>query len=132
MASSNGVVLDASALLALLMQEPGHEVVAKALSDGPAALSAANLSEAASKLAEHGFTEAMLKKALAVLDLEIVPVDEAIALSAGFMIQRTRALGLSLGDRLCLATAGARGVAALTTDRIWSKLRGGPQVIVIR
>ena len=116
---SNSHLLDASALLALIFREPGHDRVAAAC---PAAISAANLSEVVAKLRDRGVP---LSEAAAVhldADLEVMPVSEEVAIAAGGLRDVTRPLGLSLGDRLCLATAQVEGFAVLTADAAWVDL----------
>ena len=116
----NKVVLDASALLALLTNEKGADVVAEALGD--AIISTVSLAEVAGNLADHGMTDTAIQKALSI-GFDEVPftVDEAIA-AAGIR-RKTKSLGLSLGDRACLATAQFRGATVITADRQWAKAK---------
>lgn len=114
------MILDASALLALLQNETGSERVAEALDQG--AISAANLSEVAAKLIQFDVPEKDVVSILGSFDLDVVPVDEGVALIAGKLIKQTRHFGLSLGDRLCLATAIARSQPVLTADREWANV----------
>lgn len=124
------VVLDSSALLCLLNAEPGAERVAGLL-DG-AAISTANLAEAIGKLREHGLSAAETREALAGLPLDIRPFTEEEAHAAGALRPATRALGLSLGDRACLALAQEMQALALTADREWLKLDIGVEVEAVR
>ena len=124
------VVLDASALLALLNAETGAESVAAALPD--AAVSAVNLSEVAAKLAEAGMPEKAIRDALHTLPLVITPFDREQAYEAGLLRPSTRGMGLSLGDRGCLSLAKRLGVPALTADKSWARLAVGVKVRVIR
>ena len=114
-------VLDASALLALLNGEPGAERVATAVRAG-SAMSAVNYSEVVAKLDEAGMPAAEIRGALEPLELDVVAFDRALAYRAGEMRSATRKLGLSLGDRACLALAQYDGLPALTAERAWSKL----------
>ena len=114
------VVLDASALLALLQDEPGADMVVSHLPH--AVISAVNLSEVVAKLADYGIAAAQRQAALAGLDLDIRPFDAEAAYAAGSLRDMTRKLGLSLGDRACLALAIQLGGAAVTTDRAWAAL----------
>ena len=66
------------------------------------------------------------------VDLEVVPMDRAQAEAAGALRAATRAAGLSLGDRACLALAQSLGATALTTDRPWTRLDCGVTVEVVR
>ena len=124
--------LDSSALIALLMQEPGASLVATALDEGSAVISAANWAEVAGRLARSGIAAKTVRAALAALDLEVIPLDADLALEAGLMEAETRVLGLSLGDRCCLALAVREGGAVLTTDRAWLKWKGKAKVVCIR
>lgn len=125
----SSAVLDASALLALLQDEPGSDRVLESLPGG--LISSVNLSEVVAKLAELGIPEPEIRLALS-LGLDVVPFDEALAYSAGTMRPATRSAGLSLGDRACLALARSRSLPALTTDRAWRDIDVGVEVKVIR
>ena len=122
-------VLDASALLALLQDEPGAARVLEALPD--ALICSVNLSEVVAKLADVGMPENDIRRAL-TLGLEIIPFDEILAFSAGILRPATRHAGLSLGDRACLALAESRSLPALTTDRSWTTLDTDIEIILIR
>jgi PIN domain nuclease of toxin-antitoxin system len=123
------VVLDASAVLALLQDEPGGNRVLESL---PGALiCSVNLSEIVAKLAELGMPESDIRLALS-LGLDVVAFDEALAYSAGALRPSTRSAGLSLGDRACLALARSRALPALTTDRAWRDIDIDVEVEVIR
>lgn len=128
--SDGGCVLDASAVLAVLLDEPQSERVSAFLSSG--GIGAVNLSEVVAKLQERGMPDAAIDRVLGHLDLEVVPFDEAQAMAACKLRAHTKAQGLSLGDRACLALALARGVPAVTTDRGWAALDIGAKVIVAR
>ena len=112
-----GYVLDASALLCLLNGEPGAERVAAVLPR--AVISAVNLAEVATKLNDLGADADEARALLAPLHLVVVPLDEDMALAVGALRAATRAHGLSLGDRACLALATLRGAMALTADKAW-------------
>lgn len=112
-----GAVLDASALLALLLNEPGHRKVLDLL-DG-AAMTAVNFGEVVGHYARNGVAEADIRRVLDPLPVERVPFDEELAYVAGLLLPITRAAGLSFGDRACLALARRLGVRALTADRVW-------------
>ena len=124
------VVLDASALLALLNAEPGADIVAEAIPGG--VISAVNLSEVVAKLCDAGMPEKAIHQALQPLGIEIVPFDEEQAYQAGLLRASTQDMGVSLGDRACLSLAKTLGVVALTTDRAWSGLSVGATIKVIR
>ena len=130
------VVLDASALLAYLQGEPGSDLVATALTQGTT-LSAVNWAEVLSKLSERGKppqdVAAQLRDlGLLVQAIQIYPVDEELALMIAELLTATRAMGLSLGDRACLALALKLNLPALTADKIWSSVDVGVSVRLIR
>jgi PIN domain nuclease of toxin-antitoxin system len=122
--------LDASALLALLNEEPGHETVASVISE--AVISAVNLAEVVGKLADQGIADQELRRAIDALGIAVIPFDEAQAYAAGLLRPQTRRAGLSLGDRACLGLARLRKAPAYTTDRGWRKVSAGVEVRPIR
>jgi ribonuclease VapC len=126
----NDVVLDASALLAVLRAEPGAERVVPRLEG--ARIGAVNLSEVVTKLIEDDVPEAEVRRAIGGLELDVHAFDARLAYLAGFLWRSTRVLGLSFGDRACLALAQSLGVPALTADRSWSRLDLGVAIEVIR
>ena len=130
MADRGDAVLDASALLALLNDEPGADVVARTVPHG--VVCAVNHSEVVAKLSGAGVPAADIVAALGGLGLEVVAFDEALSLAAGLLRTVTAHLGLSLGDRACLALAQARGLPALTADRVWLDLDLEVEVRAIR
>jgi len=117
-------VLDASALLAFLSGEPGAERVRELLLAGEAGISAANLSEVAAKLIARGLASGEAELHCRSMGLEILEVDAELAFAAAALWPSTQPRGLSLGDRLCLATAARRGATAVTADRAWGQLAG--------
>lgn len=123
-------VLDASALLAVLLGEPGAEAVVPYLPR--VVVSAVNAAEALTRLTDLGMALDAATRCLAGLDLETAPFATADATVAASLRQATRPLGLSLGDRACLALGLARGLPVLTADREWAKLDAGVRVELIR
>jgi len=123
-------VLDASALLALLRREKGYEKVAAVVAVSK--VSAVNLAEAGSNLASAGATSVHMQAQLDSLGVDVVPFDEEQAIETARLRPLTRSLGLSLGDRACLALARTLRLPAMTTDRAWSDLNIGIQVALIR
>jgi ribonuclease VapC len=117
------LVLDASALLAYLRDEPGAELVAQAIADG-AIISTVNLAEVFSRSADRGADPAKLADTLSqsgLLDgaITIEPFTTADAIDAARLRPLTRDAGLSLGDRACLALARRLGTPVLTADTAW-------------
>ncbi|RSU45242.1 type II toxin-antitoxin system VapC family toxin [Sphingomonas sp. S-NIH.Pt15_0812] len=111
---SNKIVLDASALLCLLNDEPGADRVAGVLARS--LIGATNLAEVVSKLRERGLSLDEVKEALGGLHLDIRPLTQSQAMLIGDLRPATRPLGLSLGDRACLALAIELGAEIYTTD----------------
>jgi ribonuclease VapC len=125
------VVLDASAILALLNREPGTEMLTpEVLSD--ATCSTVNLAEVQSKLVSlGGEAEEAWADALSPIR-ESAAFTEQNAKIAGSLVAQTRSLGLSLGDRACLALAIALDAPIYTADKSWKKLNLGRRIHVIR
>lgn len=124
------VVLDSSAVLAVINGEAGAERVEDALPGG--AISAANFSEVLSKLVDKGHDDGEAVAALDALPLTVLPLDAAQARRAGLLRRQTRRLGLSLGDRVCLALAVELRLPVVTADRAWAQLDLGVEVAVVR
>lgn len=112
------VVLDSSALLALLLGEPGAEQVAAVLDD--ARISAVNLAEVLTRFVDRGADPDEAGAQLLALHLAVEPVTAEQAVAMAALRPATRAAGLSLGDRACLALARTLGAPALTADRAWA------------
>lgn len=120
-------ILDASALLALLQDEPGAPAVVEAIEAG-AAISTVNFSEVLAKLTERGehvrSTVAVIRKAVEHADggLQIESFTEEDGIEAADLRPRSKRQGLSFGDRACLALAARFEVTAITADRDWADL----------
>ena len=125
-------VLDASAVLAILFNEPGAAVVAGAIEDG-VLVSSVNISEVVAKMIERGAPDGLTQNQIAFLSLEVRDFSEADGFAAGFLRRQTEPFGLSFGDRACLALAQRAGLSALTADRSWQRLElPGLQVELMR
>lgn len=125
-------VLDASAVLALLNGEPGHQRVQVCLEAGSCCISAVNMSEVLSRLLDWGMPRPQAEDVFAALELAVYPLDETLSRECAALRPATRALGLSLGDRACLALAGRLGAPALTADRPWLQADLGITIECIR
>ena len=123
-------VLDASALLALLNAEKGSALVQDVLPQS--VISTVNLAEVVSRLTILKIPEEEVREALTVLGLEIIPFDEEQAFRAGLLSVYTQHLGLSLGNRACLALSLNSNATALTADRAWKDLDIGIKIKRIR
>ena len=121
-------VLDASALLAVLFREVGFEAVPLEGS----AVSAVNWSEVVQVAARRNADVVGIGDAIAAEGTVVVPFTAAHAESAAALWPGTRAAGLSLADRACLALARRYGVPALTADRAWGDVEAGVEVVVVR
>ena len=130
MAERVDVVLDASALLALLQGEPGAEVI-EALLDR-SAISAVNWSEVVQRLLRRGLALADVAPDLGALDLAVVPFDAEQAETAADLEGVTRAAGLSLAARACLALARETRVPAFTADHSWESVDVGVEIRLVR
>ena len=124
------VVLDASAIIALLRREKGFEMVAAVADE--ANVSAVNLAEVGSFLAKIGHSLAEMRATLDSLRLKVVDFDEEQAIEVARLRPITMSIGLSLGDRACLALAGLLRLPAMTTDRSWATLELDVNIDVVR
>jgi PIN domain nuclease of toxin-antitoxin system len=124
------IVLDSSAMLAFINGEPGAEVVAQSLSQ--AVMSAINLSEVVAKLVDREVPESVIQRFVAQLRVKVVPVDQEQAVTAGLLRLQTKSVGLSLGDRICIALALQQDCPVLTSDRAWRSVDLGIEVRLIR
>lgn len=126
------IVLDASALLALLRDEPGAARVAEAI--GEARISSVNYAEVVSHFIHAGMPADQIDAMLKPLPMTVVAADQALAVIAGRLRAATAEAGLSLGDRFCLALARRDGLPALTADKQWRIIAdpAGVDVSVIR
>ena len=124
------IVFDASAILALLKMESGHEIVAKNLEQ--AVVSSINFYEVVSFLSKKTQKqEEMIKFLTDTFDcVEDFNIEQAII--AGSFISVAKDYGLSLGDRACLALAKYKNIPVLTADKAWSKLNLGIKIKLIR
>lgn len=115
------VVMDASAVLALVRDEPGADKVVPHV--GRAAISAVNLQEVIKELLLSGLEATVIRQLLEELRLDVRPHDAEAAYAAAGLHSQTKEFGRGLGDRSCLALAIQFGVPALTADREWKKAK---------
>lgn len=113
-------VLDASALLALLFIEPGKERVEQILDNS--SIGRVNFTEVLTKMLECGSTIEEALESLDELDLNIVEFNSQQSNKVAELRSLTKHLGLSLGDRACLALAIQQNAIAVTADKSWAKL----------
>jgi PIN domain nuclease of toxin-antitoxin system len=130
------LILDASALLAYLREEPGADVVAEAIAGG-VVISTVNLAEVFSRSADRGADPAKLAAKLTqsgLLDgaITVEPFTTTDAIDVARLRPLTRDAGLSLGDRACLALARRLGAPVLTADTAWQGAAHGSELRPIR
>jgi ribonuclease VapC len=124
-------VLDASAILAIINQEPGHEkLTPEILSE--AVCSTVNLAEVQAKLVSRGWSSNDAWQDAISPVQEAVPFTFEHARFSGDLVVQTQKLGLSLGDRACLAVAAALKCPIYTTDKIWKELKIPIKIHIIR
>jgi ribonuclease VapC len=123
-------VLDASALIALLWEEPGAEEVEPLL--GRASISTVNWTEVLQRYRAHGIDTAGKRESVEALGISIESFEAEDAEVVAELWQPTRSAGLSPADRACLALARRLRVCAYTADRDWRRLKVGVEVVLIR
>ncbi|WP_288458976.1 type II toxin-antitoxin system VapC family toxin [uncultured Sphingomonas sp.] len=124
------LVVDSSVVLAFLLGEPGGERLAQEA--GPLLLSTVNLTEVLTKVVERGGDPDLMASALRPLSIEPVEHRAEDAMRAARLRTTTRHIGLSLGDRACLALAQRLAVPVLTADHAWAELDVGIDIRLIR
>jgi len=112
-------VLDASAVLAFLQGEPGEDLVRKSLQSGRCVVTAANHAEIIAKSLDRGGAPETINHILLELSYTVIDSTAEDGAQAGWLRTQTRPVGLSLGDRLCLAAARRLNGKVLTADRPW-------------
>lgn len=126
-------ILDASALIAFLHNEPGAEAVVDAIT-ATAAVSVVNWAETLSKVAADGDDPQQVADSLQTSDSPLIlePLTDADCVEIARLRPLTKALGLSLADRACLALARRLEIPVVTADRDWADLNLGTTVQLIR
>ena len=129
---SNRYLLDASAVLALIGNEPGADRVLPLLAWS--SITAVNLAEVVKKLRERGVP--LEEVAATVSDLQIPleagPANLQQAIQLGDLAASGRAFGLSMGDSVCLAVAAWSGLTAVTTEQRWAEALPATKILTIR
>ena len=121
-------VLDSSAILAVLHHEPGSDVAIQRFPDS--IVSAVNAAEVLTKLLEKSNDLDTAIEAFELLQLDIVDFDYAHATKAAELRPITKNLGLSLGDRSCIALAMLSDATAVTADKTWKKIKFCPVEVI--
>jgi PIN domain nuclease of toxin-antitoxin system len=125
-----GVVLDSSAILAVLNDEPGAQVVLPLLADAHA--STLIVAEVVTKLVTWGMPIATATDVIEALELRLHDFSASQALAAAALCEEPSARALSLANRACIALAAELGVPAITADRLWAKIDLRVEVRLIR
>jgi PIN domain nuclease of toxin-antitoxin system len=123
-------VLDASAVLAVIRDEPGSGIVLARMSG--ALMCTVNASETIMRSAEKGFPLDLVRSLFISAQMELIDFDIDLAFAAAELRPVTKPRGLSFADRACLALAIREGATAVTADRVWSTLDLGCPVELIR
>jgi PIN domain nuclease of toxin-antitoxin system len=124
-------VLDASAILAVIFNEPGSEVLTEEILE-EAVASTVNLAEVQTKLVKKGYEPEVAWEDALLLETPPEPFTADQAKAAGSLIAKTEKYGLSMGDRSCLALAIALKAPVYTTEQVWKNLKVGVPIHVIR
>lgn len=127
---SSGVVIDASAALAYVLEEQGEEEAQDRIAG--ASISAANWAEVIEKALRADVDAATLRASFEALGAQVLPVEVGHAEYAAHLQEPTRRHGLSLADRICFALARDLGSPILTADRAWAEIDVGIEVQLIR
>jgi len=114
------MILDASALLALLQNEPGAEKVASVI--GQSKISSVNWSEVIQKLSRHDNEAANIRPDVEALGLIIIPFSAEQAEATAALWSISKPFGLSLADRVCLQLGMSMNETVLTADTVWTKV----------
>lgn len=123
-------ILDTSAVLALVRGEPGHAIVSRLVAS--AIVCSVNEAEVITTLIRNGQSVDEANQTTGQLPYRVADADRELARAAGALFDRTRELGLSLGDRFCLALAERERLPVYTADRPWSRLAIGIDIRLIR
>jgi ribonuclease VapC len=127
----NRIVLDASAILAVINSEPGAEKLTPGLL-ARAVAGTVNLAEVQTKLVSRGWTSEQAWEDATSPVREVLPFDAEQARIAGDLMIQTRHLGLPLGDRACLALGMALKAAVYTAEKTWKDLKIEVKIHIIR
>lgn len=127
------ILLDSSALLALCLDEPGADAVAQAIGrSADVGMTTTNIAECTSKLLRLGWEPEAIEQFLEELEILVIREDLALGILAGELHARSRHLGISTGDAVCLAAALRDERPVLTADRAWAALELDISVVVVR
>jgi ribonuclease VapC len=126
-------ILDASALIAFLHDEPGSDAVVDAIAE-TAAVSVVNWAETLSKVAADGDDPQQIADSFQASNSPLIlePLTDADCVEIARLRPLTKTNGLSLADRACLALAKRLDLPVVTADRDWADLNLGITLQLIR
>lgn len=117
------LVFDSSAILAIYYNEPGKKKTQSLLEEADPIISSVNLCEVFTKLLEDGLKADQISESFHALEIKVIDFDARDAVKAAELRGVTKRLGLSLGDRACIALAIENKTTAVTADRKWKKVK---------
>ena len=124
------IVLDASALLAFLRREVGHDIVNAQL--GQACISAINFAEVLARMSTSGIAPRDLRVQLDSTGLRVIDFDIAQSVVVAEIRDQMRSAGIGIADCCCLGLGLHLALPILTADRAWTTLGLGVTVQLIR
>lgn len=122
-------VIDSSAVIACLLEEPGGDIEYRL---SGCLLTAVNAAEVVGRMQREGVPSSEIRLNLMTLGVSVESFDTELAIATGELEGSTRRHGLSLGDRACLALAKREGLPVLTADRAWADVDVGVKIELIR
>ena len=124
------LVLDASAVTAVLRREAGHEKVIPHLRGS--LISAVNLAEVFCTARNFGADPALDELAVRTMQLDVIPFDQAQAKMVASIYAKTRGLTVGIADRVCLSLGLMHNLPVLTGDHQWLEHDVGVEVQLFR
>ena len=99
---------------------------------GNTAVSTVNLAEVQGKLVSRGVPEREVWEGARSLAADVVDFDSQQARVTATLLPQTQSIGLSLGDRACLALGIILGSPVYTGDQAWKSLKLGIKIHLVR
>lgn len=124
-------VMDSSALLALTRGELGFETVQELIHREDCVISSVNMAEVGTKLIEYGLPPDELPRIVQQFQIDVIDFNNEQAILSAQLRPLTRAAGLSMGDRACLALTKLVEGIAVTTDQAWQDVRISADVKIL-
>ena len=127
----NKVLFDSSALLTLIQEEKGYEILQDI--SATITMSSVNLGDVIAVLTRTGIPAHKIREILDSTGADIISFNEKEAILSGSLITKTKPFGLSFGDRACIATGIIYGLKVYTTDKAWNNLEvDGLELVMVR